>query len=287
MKTILVAVLLTLAIPARADPQTPWTSDIDSAGFNLTNTSGILIGSGNGYGATFTDSFKAFGFGDSIFAPATLNGSGYIFGVGYDAFGGQATLDNSFYAFAYGKSSMTSAQVTNSESIFAYGHNALGGATVVDSSQIYAYGYSVLDSSSLVNAEKVFAFGKDTLAGSTINGAYGLYAFGDRAGQGSSLTNCDDFYAFGTAAGAGMVGEFDNVFLIGSRAVATGNNQWVAGDAAYDYFFPGPSATFNSVIHGTNTYSGSISDVPVDPVTVVGWVPLTNAGVRYYMPLFK
>ena len=279
---------LLLALTAQADPQTPWTSDIDSAGFNLTNTSGILIGSGNGSGATFTDSYKAFGFGDSVFAPTTLNGSSYIFGVGYDALGGQSAMDNSSYVFAYGESSMTSAQVTNSQSLFAYGHNAMGGTAILESSEIYAYGSSVLDSSSVVNAQKVFAFGADALAGVTLDGVYSVYAFGDRAGRNSSLTNCDDFYAFGTGAGAGMVGEFDNVFLIGSGAVATGNNQWVAGDASYDYFFPGPSATFSgTIIHGTNTYSGSITDAPADPVTVVGYIPITNAGVRYYMPLYQ
>jgi hypothetical protein len=39
--------------------------------------------------------------------------------------------------------------------------------------------------------------------------------------------------------------------------------------------------------HTTNTYSGSIAVVPGNTVTPVGWMPLTNAGTRYYVPLYQ
>jgi len=39
--------------------------------------------------------------------------------------------------------------------------------------------------------------------------------------------------------------------------------------------------------HTTNTYTGSIAVVPGNTVTPVGWMPLTNAGTRYYVPLYQ
>jgi hypothetical protein len=42
-----------------------------------------------------------------------------------------------------------------------------------------------------------------------------------------------------------------------------------------------------NVFHRTNTYVGSIAAAPANKTTPVGWMPLTNAGVRYYVPLYQ
>jgi hypothetical protein len=46
-------------------------------------------------------------------------------------------------------------------------------------------------------------------------------------------------------------------------------------------------STITRAIHGTNTYTGSIAQAPVNIVTPAGWMPMTNAGNLYYIPLYQ
>jgi hypothetical protein len=185
---------------------------------DLTNGDGIiLVGSSVGSGSILIPADRIYGSGDSVLNNAILTGSVDI--------------------FANGRLSMASAIFDNSFDIYAYGEEAMQEAIFGDSHDIYAFGHDTMDS----------------FVGNT---NHDIYAFGS-ALRGAGLDNSSDIYAFGNDAGTGLTGDgLTHIFLVGSGSEATASGDWVAGDAAYRYKFPGTAGA---------TFGGPVS------------VPLTNA----------
>ncbi len=220
-------------------------------------SSGIFAFGGLGDSAKFDGVSVIYGIGDSVLNSAVLSGAGSVFSIGVGA--------------------LDSAMLTNSTRVFAIGVNTA--ASLVDhdgATDIYAFGTDALSTSTLTNStSQIYAVGNSALQGATLDGSSGIYAFGGSALLGVSLTNASDVYAFGanTLVGSGFPAQVTHVFLLGSGAQATNSNDYVFGDSAYNYFFPGASATFANYVSlsgNTNRYTDDGSTLLRNGVAIAG-----------------
>lgn len=101
--------------------------------------------------------------------------------------------------------------------------------------------------------------------------AVSLYYYGDNTGN--------------LGLDAGAAGKPFNLYGASTWIVKTngGGKFIVQGDAGVG----GRLFVTNSVVHGTNSFTGSVDVAPANTTVVVGWIPITNAGVRYYQPLYQ
>ncbi len=217
---------------------------------NFMNGDGIsdVLAMGNGAlgSVFFTNSVAGvFAIGDSALRSATLDGSGLVFAFGDNALSG-VLLTNASTIFGFGSGAGQNMAGGMSE-VFAVGVSAADTLSG-DGSEIYAYGHRAMHDAILTNSpSSIYAFGNEAANTTKFDGvANSVYAFGASALSSATLTNGSDIYAFGNGTGAGLAGTFSHIFLLGSGAQATANNQWVAGDAAYTYIFPGAYLTLNS-----------------------------------------
>lgn len=188
---------------------------------DVTNVDGvILVGSSSGSG--------------SILSP-----SDYIYGGG-DLTLQSAALTDSYDVFADGVLSLNSGQLTRCFNIFANGASAMQEVTIEDSHDFYAFGNDAMDSFHGTTNHDIYALGS------------GL--------RSATIDNSSDIYAIGNDAGNLLSGDgLTHIFLAGSGSEATSSGDWVAGDAAYRYKFPG---TEGAVFAGTVTGSGYASAGP-------------------------
>lgn len=168
----------------------------------------------------------------------------------------------------------------NSNGIIGIGIGALDGAVMVGATSVFAAGNDALRVAQLINQSgSVVALGRLALEEANLDQASQIYAIGDSSLKRASLTTSTDIFAIGVSAGFEMSGTFHHVFLAGSGATATGDNQWVAGDARYGYKFP-----------GTNGFEfGASASPPVNAVTPATWVSVQVSGdpATYRLPLYK
>jgi hypothetical protein len=266
----------------------------DSAlsGATITNATGLyLFGTSAGFGMTGDGMSALYGIGNNAFASTFFtNGSSQIYVVGNDAFVG-ASVDSGVELFTFGDHALNAAAITNSSQIYGFGNDIFDTATFNNANNIYGFGKSILSSAVVDGASSIIAVGPDTLAeaeitansteifmlgseagsGIVLSSSASIYGIGNSALADAVFTNSLDVVAIGNDAGSGMQGTFSHVFLVGSSAMATGNNQWVAGDDAYDYHFPGTAgAGFASVITATNGVASMALDAAVS-IAATGW----------------
>jgi hypothetical protein len=247
------------------------TNDVPNLN-GITNSVEIIgIGHDALSGATITNASGVFAFGNNALTTMTLgSGSGGVYALGTDVGDSLFVLGTSGEIHAIGPTAMSQTTLTNNvQAVFAYGRGSLGFSTVNNSVDLYSFGLFNMDST-------------------LISGSSGIYSFGENGLGGAHLTNSSDVYTFGKDAGANLSGIFSHVFLIGSGATATGNNQWVAGDSAYQYKFPG---TAGFILGGTTnqiTFGGT-NTAPVSAVAPTKWISVQVAGLTnaFRVPLFE
>jgi len=183
------------------------------------------LGISGGGNSLFRDSSQLVWLGDSLFDSTTVTNSSDLIGVGHSVFN-SAVIQTGTDLFGIGHFALSSSVITNSQDIYGFGYGPLFAAKVTNSSQIYGYGDSALDHAK-------------------VSGSSEVYAYGDGALETSTLTNVSDIYAFGTSAGSALsLSGKSHIFMLGSGALATNSNDYVFGNSAYNYFFPGASARF-------------------------------------------
>ena len=256
---------LMLASILQADQQTPWTSDIDSAGFNLI-LSGSIVDTNN----------------TIRFAAELLNGNSgrtYI----RDAQGNyvfESTQDGTNAGTIFLRDSAGMERVVLEQSGTNTGRTYIkdgqGTTRILMYNDSAGFGKTYISDGAGLDRIRIESF-EGTLAGgidlvdAANNVRFQAYQNGDNSGA---------TYIFDGAGSTRFVAESDGV----------GGGDTTFHDASFN---PRLIIHTNSVevvgplVHGTNTYSGSITDAPTNPVTPVGYMPITNAGVRYYVPLFQ
>ena len=201
--------------------------------------------------------------GNNALNSATMDGSGSVFALGDNALGG-VLLTNASTIFGFGSSAGQNMAGSMSE-VFAVGVSAADTLTGDSGSEIYAYGSHAMHDVTLTNSPTgIYMFGKEAGALAHFDGGSHIYGFGQSALLNASLTNSSDIYVIGSSTASGTL---SHVFVAGSGAVATANNQWVAGDSAYTYHFPGAYMTLNSQ---TNQISDNGTALTYNGVAVGG-----------------
>jgi len=183
------------------------------------------LGDSIGGSTLFRDSSEVLALGDSLFSSATVTSSDDLVGIGHSVFNSTVSQQNDDL-FTFGHLGFSSAVITNSQDIFGFGYAPVFDARVTNSSQIYAIGQAVLDTAKVSGSSDIYAFGGSPLRTSTLTNVSDIYAIGNGAGQSVSLNGKS------------------HIFMLGSGALATNSNDYVFGDSAYNYFFPGASASF-------------------------------------------
>jgi len=210
------------------------------------------LGISGGGNSLFRDSSQLVWLGDSLFDSTTVTNSSDLIGVGHSVFN-SAVIQTGTDLFGIGHFALSSSVITNSQDIYGFGYGPLFAAKVTNSSQIYGYGDSALDHAKVSASSEV-------------------YAYGDGALETSTLTNVSDIYAFGTSAGSALsLSGKSHIFMLGSGALATNSNDYVLGDSAYNYFFPGAGATFANYVRlsgNTNRYTDNGTNLMRNGVAV-------------------
>jgi hypothetical protein len=235
----------------------------------------VAIGAGALSSSIVNDSTAVHAIGSSSMSGAVILDSDGVYAFGGSTFNGAVTT-NSSGIYAFGSSAMDSA-VMEADDVYAYGISALATATLSPfSGTIFAYGSSAMSGMVVSNAAELYAYGTSAMANSTGDGQSQIYAYGDSALEGSTLDTAFDIIALGTSAGQG--GDFtglQHVMILGSNGQATNSNDYVFGDSAYNYFFPGPFATFAGAVK----LSGNTNQYTDDGSTLLrNGVPITAAG---------
>ncbi len=255
---------------------------------NLDSTAGVYVFGRNAMNiAIVTNSDSVYAIGTSAGQTMQANSlfSTYAFG---ESAAESITVDTVTGIYAIGDNALSAAAVTNSDQIYGVGNAAFQGAVLNDSSDIYGFTRNALKSASITNSQGIYAFGPSAGQSTVFDGASGIYMLGDTALSSAVVTNgsfdvqalgnnalsnarldsSSDIYAFGSSAGANIgLTNKSHIFLIGSGAQATANNQWVAGDNAYTYHFPGAYLTLNSQ---TNQISDSGTALTYNGVPIGG-----------------
>lgn len=104
-----------------------------------------------------------------------------------------------------------------------------------------------------------------------------------------TLTSCTDIYSIGLYANQSLTGTgLSHMFALGSNAVCTNSNDFVIGDSAYNYFFPGASAQFdNAVKVGTSTTwkLGAIKTCSAVTIVLTNYIEVVINGTTNAIPL--
>ncbi len=184
--------------------------------------------------------------------------------------------------------------IANSSRVIGIGDLALDSAVMDDVFDVFVSGVEAARGAQMRNQSgAIVGLGRLSLSDTQFDNTSQIVAIGASSLARAKLTNTSDIYAIGGGAGFEMTGVFDHVFLIGSGSTATGDNQWVAGDNRYHYYFPGTGADFAgplTVLSATNQVTfGATASAPADPVLPAAWVSVQVAGDTnsYRIPLFK
>lgn len=265
----------------------------------LAYTNGPDIEGGTVYGATTTNSFLP-GVIDfaANYLPITEGGDFTVaVSIGYPNFNPRQTALANTFTFAVGGWNLSSATLTNdADDTFAYGYSNFSSSIIDGGGEHHAYGTAQFSNANLVNNHTsyglgranfgnaymernsyLFANGESCFQASTLLTNQDLYAWG-RAFQGAVMTNCSDIFGAGADVGANLVlNGKSHIFIAGSRGQATNSNDYVFGDNAYNYFFPGASARFDSLVTGVSGFSTPSTNSASEVVATNG---ITLGGVR-------
>lgn len=159
--------------------------------------------------------------------------------------------------------------------IITVGYLNLSNASLTNSEEMFVIGYSIGDRAVVTNAYELYGLGDEVFRLSSIDSSGQIYALGHLAASESALTNSSELYFLGTGAGShsviidsgdiyGIGGDIhlnlatkSHVFVIGTGGNATNSNDFVFGDSAYNYFFPGASARFDNSVTSAGTVSAN------------------------------
>jgi hypothetical protein len=234
-------------------------SVLDSASINASDNFYIIGGqAGSGLVAN-NNSIKVYAFGDNALTSANLDGAESIYAIGSGALNALLST-NSIGIFTIGVDAGNAMTAQNVNALFALGPSTFTGANIDGSDNLFAIGVEALGLSRVTNSEAIFALGNEALRNAVIkNSSAGIYAFGQGTMKTAVIDSSSDIYAIGedTGANIGLTNK-THIFMLGSFAQATNNNDYVFGDSAYNYFFPGDQATFGGYVRlsgNTNQYT--------------------------------
>ncbi len=244
------------------------------SGALLTNATEIYaIGTSSGENLVSDGSSSIYMFGNSGLNGSTVNASGPIYTIGENVLD-SATVDNSFILFGIGSHTMSGVTITNSSTtVYAIGDSALDSAVLDSANSVFMLGNSAGVSAIMHDPDSIVGIGGGAFQLSRITNSSDIVGIGNFALDLAKLDASTDVYAIGSSAGLGLSGTFNHVFLIGSGATATADNQWVAGDANYLYQFPGVEATFGGFVAlsgNTNQYTDDGSTLLRNGVAIGG-----------------
>ncbi len=266
---------------------------------NITNSESIVaIGSRAAQSMTGNSLIGIYAIGEDALGNGFFSDGGtYIFGIGHNALAA-ATITNSTEIYGLGSDVLNAAAIDASAQVFAIGVQALFQARIVNgSSDIYAIGPTAGEDAVFDDASSIFMLGESAMANAVItNSSSGIVAIGVSSLSGSRINSSSDIYAIGANAGASIgLTNKNHIFILGSGGTATNNNDFVFGDANYNYFFPGASARFaalptvNGVPVLTNAASGGVANIwtpnrTLSFVTTNVTIPL-NGGTNFVITL--
>lgn len=151
--------------------------------------------------------------------------------------------------------------MTNVQDAVLTGYDPADFTTIADSSYIFTYGAFPLYNATVKGGSTYIHSYDYGLDSAVLNGASEIYGFGYDHLHGAKLTNSTDVFAIGAGAATGLTGTGKNhIFVIGSGAKATNANDFVVGDTAYNYFFPGASMRIENVVTGVKGFSSIATD---------------------------
>lgn len=148
----------------------------------------------------------------------------------FPAFGG-----NNNFNIMIGVDILHGGGYTNIMDFTLIGDDPLYGSTPQNSSDVIAIGDSPLNGAVVTNWNHAIVIGENPLSGSTLANGSGIIAIGKRAGYGKDYTGKS------------------HMVMIGDNANSTNSNDFVFGDNAYNYFFPGASARFDGPVTAQGT----------------------------------
>jgi len=201
------------------------------------------LGKGPFSGADLGDVASIYSVGDETYRNTIVTNASQIFTFGFRGFDSGTISDGSDHLVGIGAYPFYGTTISGSDHLFSFGEETFVDAVVNSSSGIYGIGFEPFNSSIIDNSGGIYAYGLTALQQSTITNSSNIYAIGEEAGGGMSGDGLSDIYIFGKSSG--VVGDnISHVVILGTFGTATNSNDFVFGDTAYNYFFPGASASF-------------------------------------------
>jgi len=208
------------------------------------NAGMIFMGDLAGLGINATNSWDAVSIGYSAGRAATLNNCTHFFNLGNSA-GQLDGFTNSSGIFNLGYNSGFSLLGLRANYCFNFGDSS-GGGYYEDTVDVFNYGHSSGTSVRLTNCGDIFNYGISAGSGTVGSNQHDIFNFGHGAGSADVLNDASDIYSLGNTANNSLVGDgLSHIFVIGSGGKATNSNDYVFGDIAYNYFFPGAKVSFS------------------------------------------
>lgn len=211
-----------------------------------------------------------------------------VFNIGYHS-GEGMTVTNVYDVYNIGDANSRTLSLFKSDDVYTFGDNNANnvyGTNVVD---IFGIGYGNLTGAKLDGPFDIYALGNQCFVNAKLTNCNNLYAIGQRAGYAMTLTSCTDIYSIGLYANQSLTGTgLSHMFALGSNAVCTNSNDFVIGDSAYNYFFPGASAQFdNAVKVGTSTTwkLGAIKTCSAVTIVLTNYIEVVINGTTNAIPL--
>lgn len=211
-----------------------------------------------GYGgmdvtATAKNNAGVFSIGDGNGLDQHLTNNNIIFNIG-DHAGQEQAFSDSDEIFNYGPNAGKLQTGTFASDVFNHGRNS-GYSQLVDGSAVMNYGLLSGSNEQIHNSGGLYNYGDNSGLNQVQYHGNGIYNYGENSGQYQTLTNASDIYEFGKETAVLNGTGLTHIFLAGSGARGTNSNNWVAGDSAYDYFFPGASMRVEGPITTASTLS--------------------------------